>query len=103
MNSFIYNLYSASHNKTCAGQTNDLNSRLEYHNLGKVPTTKSYRPWELIYFKVFSSKSEAVKRGKWFKFRSGSKKIAEILNISAENSQQKPAVFPFREAEGPTI
>jgi len=34
----------------------------------------------MIYFETFSTRAEAMKREKWFKSKSGRKKIAEILN-----------------------
>ena len=80
MNFFVYILYSPSHNRFYAGQTNNLDDRLDYHNAGKVKSTKPYRPWELIYFETLFSRAEAMKREKWFKSEAGGKKIAEILN-----------------------
>ncbi|MCH7771525.1 MAG: GIY-YIG nuclease family protein [Bacteroidetes bacterium] len=80
MNFFVYILYSPSHNRTYTGQSDNLDNRLVYHNSGKVRSTKSYRPWVLIYQETFSSRAEAMKREKWFKSNIGRKKISEILN-----------------------
>jgi putative endonuclease len=57
---FTYILKSLSVDRIYIGQTNNLESRLIRHNAGSVPSTKPYRPWELIYFKEFNSRKEAM-------------------------------------------
>ncbi|WP_353678690.1 GIY-YIG nuclease family protein [Rosettibacter firmus] len=52
---YVYILYSPSHNRTYVGQTNNISTRLDYHNKGKVKSTKAFRPWILIYHKYFYS------------------------------------------------
>lgn len=80
MKYFVYILYSPSYNRTYVGQTNDISNRLSYHNSGKVKSTKPFRPWTLIYSESFSSRSEAMKREKWFKSKQGRNKIFDIFN-----------------------
>ena len=80
MNFFLYILYSPAHNRTYTGQTKNLEEMIDYHNAGKVRSTKPYIPWKLIYSETYSSRVEAMKREKWFKSNIGRKKIAEILN-----------------------
>lgn len=41
------------------GFTEDLKVRLKNHNGGRVKSTKSGRPWALIYYKAFMSKLDA--------------------------------------------
>ncbi|MEG8945536.1 GIY-YIG nuclease family protein [Rosettibacter firmus] len=77
---YVYILYSPSHNRTYVGQTNNISTRLDYHNKGKVKSTKAFRPWILIYFGSFSSRADAMKKELWFKSHSGRKKISEFLN-----------------------
>ena len=88
MNYFVYILYSPKFVKTYVGQSDNLSERLIKHNSGKVKSTKPYLPWVLIHSESFSSRSEAMKREKWFKSRAGRKKIAEILKkfIEAEGN-----------------
>jgi len=45
--------------------------RLKNHNLGKVGSTKSRTPFELIYFEEYETKSEASKREYFFKSIAG--------------------------------
>jgi len=79
-NYFVYLLYSPSHKRTYSGQTNNLQRRLDIHNSGKVRSTKPYLSWIQIHSESFSSRAEAMGKEKWFKSRSGRKKIAELLN-----------------------
>ena len=81
MNYFVYILYSPTFIRTYVGQTNNLDNRLSIHNSGKVKSTKAYKPWILIHSESFSSRSDAMKREKWFKSSAGRKKIAELIQI----------------------
>ena len=59
------------------GSCEDLDVRLKRHNSGKVKYTKSKRPWILIYFEQFPTRSEAYKRELFFKSRPGYKYLKE--------------------------
>jgi len=80
MNYYFYLLYSPKFKRTYSGQTDNLSDRLIKHNSGKVKSTKAYKPWVLIHSESFDSRSEAMKREKWYKTSPGRKKIADILN-----------------------
>ena len=58
---YVYILESEKNNKHYIGQTEDLESRLERHNAGRVNSTKSARPWKLKYWKDFETRGEAYK------------------------------------------
>ena len=63
----VYILYSEQHNKHYAGFTSNVGIRLKsHHEFGKGWTAR-YRPWRLIYTKVFSTKQEAMAYEKWLK------------------------------------
>ncbi|PLX07725.1 MAG: endonuclease [Marinilabiliales bacterium] len=77
----VYILYSAKFNKTYVGYSTDIVLRLKWHNeLSESGWTKKYRPWKLIYHEDYSSKSEAMKREKYFKTGVGREKKQKILN-----------------------
>jgi putative endonuclease len=74
----VYILYSASFQKHYTGFTSNLGQRILSHNeLGKDWTSK-YRPWEIIYFKEFESKKEAIEYEKWLKSGTGRRFIKTI-------------------------
>lgn len=72
------------------GVTRDLLKRLEEHNLGRNKSTKAMQPFELIYFEVHKTRSEARKREYYFKRDYGGvrlkKEIVKIVRrLKAEN------------------
>jgi len=57
----MFNLYaigSESVSRVYIGYTNDIESRLRYHNSGYVKSTAKDRPWRLIALEKFESKNE---------------------------------------------
>ena len=78
---FTYVLYSPGYDRIYIGQTDNPEKRLERHNLGLVKSTKAYRPWKLIHYESFPSRSEAVKREKELKSHQGRNFIRnQLLN-----------------------
>jgi putative endonuclease len=86
MNYFVYILYSPSFIRTYVGQTDNPENRLQYHNSGRVRSTKAYIPWVMIYSEKFISRAEAMKREKWFKSSAGRKLIKKILQEYLESN-----------------
>ena len=58
----VYILKSLTYNRYYIGHSANIEKRLGEHNLGKVHSTKAYKPWKIIYFEVKSDKKEAYKR-----------------------------------------
>jgi putative endonuclease len=61
MSHYLYILYSNSKDRYYIGQTDNLLMRLEYHNSGYVLSTKSGRPWILVFTRIFPDRSSAMK------------------------------------------
>jgi predicted GIY-YIG superfamily endonuclease len=53
------------------GITNDLRSRLEWHNHGPCGHTMSHRPWSVVVSLEFPTEKEAVRFEKYLKSGSG--------------------------------
>ena len=68
-----YILKSKKDNKYYFGSTSDVNKRLKEHNSGKVKSTKSRIPFVLHYFEEYKTRSQAMKRERYFKKRSGNR------------------------------
>jgi putative endonuclease len=49
----------------------DFEKRLVEHNAGKTRSTKAYCPWVKQYVEEFANKTDALKRERFFKTRSG--------------------------------
>jgi putative endonuclease len=64
---YTYVLHSLRDQKRYIGSTDSLIRRVDEHNNGLVKSTKNRRPLVLIYSEEFHSKTEALKREKFFK------------------------------------
>ena len=76
----VYILYSKTSLKYYTGQTNNLEDRLFRHNSGLSLSTKTGRPWSLIYQIQFNTRSEAVQLEIKIKKR-GAKRYLEDLTL----------------------
>ena len=64
---YVYFLKSLANNDLYIGSMENLENRFLLHNSGKVKSTKAYKPWELLGYEKYNSRSEAVKREKFLK------------------------------------
>lgn len=67
---YTYILKSKKDSQLYLGSTTDLKKRLKEHNDGKVFSTKSRKPFELVYYEAYKSESDARKRESSLKLRS---------------------------------
>lgn len=67
---FVYILKSSKDREWYIGSTNDLERRIEEHNSGKVPSTKSRIPLKIIYYEAYLSGKDARHREHNLKLRS---------------------------------
>jgi len=64
---YVYVLKSETTGVLYKGFTSDLKSRVKLHFDGKVKSTKSGRPWVLVYYEAFSSEYAARGEEKFLK------------------------------------
>jgi putative endonuclease len=90
MTYWVYILYSRKDRNLYVGQTNNLNIRLKQHFDGKVKSTANRRPLMLVKTESYKSRSEAMKREKFFKSLFGYKERKKILKefLSDGSSRQ---------------
>jgi len=67
---YVYVLKSQKDHDLYIGSTNSLERRLKEHNEGKVFSTKSRIPLEIIYYEAYKAESDARKREHNLKLRS---------------------------------
>ena len=84
-----YILRSDKNGKYYVGQTEDLESRLKEHNNGEEKSTKPWRPWKLMYEKLFATRSEAVQ---WERMVKGRKSRAFKEQLIQEYQSERSAV-----------
>ena len=77
---YVYILRSLVNNRYYVGCTNDLENWLDKHNHGYVQSTKTYRPWEMIYHEAYGTLIEARKREREIKSWKSRKRIEALIN-----------------------
>lgn len=80
MNYFVYILKSLKDNNHYIGVSCDVEKRLKQHNSGKTKSTKSRRPFNLIYKEKYDSFKDAREREKFLKSYSGATEKRRIIN-----------------------
>jgi putative endonuclease len=63
----VYAIKSLERNYIYVGMTNDLNRRIQEYNNGENKSTKSYRPFILIYSESFPDRVSAREKEKYLK------------------------------------
>ena len=77
------------------GLTDDLRRRINEHALGKVESTKSFRPFQLVGYEAYALKSDAQRRERFLKTTEGRRlfrqQYRDILAIgSGSHSTPRP-------------
>ena len=80
---YTYVLKSKKDGQLYIGSTNDLRKRFKEHNAGKVLSTKSRIPFELIYYEAYKADKDARLRESKLKLRS---RAFEQLKKRIQNS-----------------
>ena len=78
----IYILHSRKLNHYYIGCASDPEKRLVRHNAGATPSTKSGRPWKIVYTEFFPSKTEALKREFYLKRMKSSIYLENLISKS---------------------
>ena len=81
MSFYVYVLHSESHDRRYIGQTEDIVRRLEKHNKGLNPSTKSARPWVLLAWLACDSRSAAMVLEKKLKNLKSHKRQDDFLRL----------------------
>lgn len=88
MKNFTYLVQCADGSLYC-GWTNNLEKRMKAHNEGHgAKYTRSRRPVTLVYYEMFSTKQEAMRR-EWEIKQLGRKEKLDLIR-SAEKNQPSP-------------
>ena len=87
MNFFTYILYSELRDRYYIGSTENIERRLERHNQGATKSTKSGRPWKVVYNEEYQTKSEAIKRELYIKRMKSRSYIESLINSSKDKER----------------
>lgn len=78
---YSYVLRSLKNGILYKGSTQDIENRLAIHNQGLVNYSSKHMPWELVLFEQFETRSEAMKREKWYKTGVGREWIKSKITV----------------------
>ena len=81
---YTYIIQIQNNGRFYIGSCQDIEIRIGRHNAGATPSTKSNRPWKLVYLEKFQSNSDALKREREIKSKK-SRKYIEFLITNTEN------------------
>ncbi|MEX0622042.1 MAG: GIY-YIG nuclease family protein [Candidatus Woykebacteria bacterium] len=75
----VYGLISEKDGRIYVGFTTNLGRRIREHNLGRVFSTKGYRPWKILYKEETATRLQARKREKYLKSGIGKEFLKSII------------------------
>lgn len=76
---YNYILQSDRGDNLYIGRTSDLRRRLKEHNLGLNPSTKRYRPWNIIYYEACLNEDDSKRRESYLKTTQGGRLLKRRL------------------------
>ncbi len=68
---YVYVLLSEQTGRTYVGSTDDVDRRFHQHNAGYSLSTRHGRPWRLLHVESFKTRSEAVRKERYYKTGKG--------------------------------
>ena len=77
---YLYILRSRKDSQLYTGYTNDLRARIAKHKAGKVISTKSRLPVDLLYYESYVNEEDARERERYFKTGWGRAYVRKILS-----------------------
>jgi putative endonuclease len=87
---FVYVLVSETSGRRYVGSSGDLADRLSRHNSGQSKATKHGAPWRLVHTETFATRSDAVRRERYFKTGKGREDLDCILAQAGDISAAQP-------------
>ena len=84
---FVYVLRSQLTGRRYVSSCRDIADRLFRHNAGKSKSTKHVVPWILILTEDFDSRSEAVRREKFYKTGRGRERL-DAMEVNSDDHLQ---------------
>ncbi len=84
---YVYVLFSLKDRRFYTGYTEDLENRLKEHLSGRVTSTKSRTPLQLVYFEACLGREDALHREKYLKTTWGKRYLKNRLKSFLESIQ----------------
>jgi len=87
---FVYIIQSLLDGSFYVGVTHDLQLRVQRHNDGWTRSTKGKRPWKVVYFEQFPTKSNALRREREIKHMKSRRYIERLILSRPVQPPEKP-------------
>ena len=81
---YVYVLKSLINKDIYIGYSEDLRNRFKLHNMGRVASSKPYRPWVLVYYEAYRVKNDATRREAELKIHAAKNKLREQIKYSLD-------------------
>ena len=78
---FVYALKSSKDSRVYVGLSQNVEKRLIDHNLGRVSSTKNFRPWFVFYKEECGNRVNARKKEKYLKSGCGKEFLKSIMPL----------------------
>ncbi|MCD4832923.1 MAG: GIY-YIG nuclease family protein [Bacteroidales bacterium] len=79
MKYYVYILQSEKDKMFYVGYTKDLDNRIRLHNSGQVSSTKTRRPFKIVYYEACFNQQDATHKEKYLKTSWGKRYIKNRL------------------------
>ena len=76
---YVYVLHNPQRNFIYIGYSESPKQRFQEHSLGKVKSTKNYKPLKLIFYEAYLTKSDAKRRERYLKSNKGRTSLMTML------------------------
>jgi len=76
---YVYILHSLTTGRFYIGHCHHLIERFQEHQSGYVKSTRNRGPWNVVYYEIYTSRSEAQKREYALKRKKNAKYIAHLI------------------------
>ncbi|UCB57596.1 MAG: GIY-YIG nuclease family protein [Candidatus Omnitrophota bacterium] len=76
---YVYILINKLNTKTYTGSTSNISKRLADHNNGKVKSSRTHKPYEILHIETFNTLKEAKQRECFYKTTTGRRKIRDLI------------------------
>ena len=94
MTHYVYILISLKTQRFYIGQTSNLERRLKKHNSGYVKSTKTGKPWSILYSREVDDRSTALKLERKLKNLKSRKRLLEwVRNHLDEKGSVAPEFY----------
>jgi putative endonuclease len=81
----VYILLNKTGTRTYTGVATGVDERLRRHNDGLVPSSRPYRPYNVIHIETFPTLKEARQKESFYKSTTGRRRMSKLIGLLQNN------------------